>query len=103
VTATLVALGVLAIGTYVMKAVGPVASGAGRCRKGSRGSPTWCRRRCWRRSSPHRPSWRHEPGPHARAAGVGVAALAVALRAPFALVVLLGAGVTALVRLAGWG
>lgn len=39
----------------------------------------------------------------ARIAGVAVAALAVALRAPFALVVLLGAGVTALVRLAGWG
>lgn len=39
----------------------------------------------------------------ARVPGVAVAALAVALRAPFALVVLLGAGVTALVRLAGWG
>lgn len=39
----------------------------------------------------------------ARVAGVAVAAIAVALRAPFALVVLLGAGVTALVRLLGWG
>jgi uncharacterized membrane protein len=39
----------------------------------------------------------------ARVVGVAVAAVAVALRAPFALVVLLGAGVTALVRLAGWG
>jgi uncharacterized membrane protein len=39
----------------------------------------------------------------ARVAGVAVAALAVALRAPFALVVLVGAGTTALVRAAGWG
>jgi hypothetical protein len=35
--------------------------------------------------------------------GVGSAAIAVALRAPFALVVLLGALGTALTRLAGWG
>ena len=39
----------------------------------------------------------------ARLAGLGVAAVAVALRAPFALVVLVGALATALTRLAGWG
>ena len=39
----------------------------------------------------------------ARVAGVAVAAIAVALRAPFGLVVLLGAGSTALVRALGWG
>ncbi|MTV26874.1 AzlD domain-containing protein [Nitriliruptoraceae bacterium ZYF776] len=39
----------------------------------------------------------------ARVVGVGVAAVAVVLRAPFALVVVLGAGTTALVRALGWG
>lgn len=39
----------------------------------------------------------------ARAVGVGAAAVAVWLRAPFALVVLIGAGVTAVTRLFGWG
>ncbi len=39
----------------------------------------------------------------ARVVGLGVAALAVALRAPFILVVILGAAATALVRALGWG
>ncbi|TVR36110.1 MAG: AzlD domain-containing protein [Nitriliruptor sp.] len=39
----------------------------------------------------------------ARVVGVGAAAIAVWLRAPFAIVVLVGAGVTALTRLLGWG
>ncbi len=39
----------------------------------------------------------------ARVVGVGAAAIAVALRAPFGVVVLIGAGVTAGVRLLGWG
>lgn len=39
----------------------------------------------------------------ARVVGVGVACVAVSLRAPFALVVVLGAASTALVRALGWG
>lgn len=39
----------------------------------------------------------------ARVVGVGAAAVAVALRAPFAIVVLIGAVVTATVRALGWG
>jgi uncharacterized membrane protein len=39
----------------------------------------------------------------ARIVGVAAAAVAVALRAPFALVVLVGAAVTALTRFLGWG
>jgi uncharacterized membrane protein len=101
---TLVALGVLAVGTYLMKAVGPVVSAG--------------------RSLPPRLRTLAELLPaallaalvatqtvgdgtsltlDARVVGVGLAAIAVALRAPFALVVLLGAVGTALTRLAGWG
>jgi branched-subunit amino acid transport protein len=39
----------------------------------------------------------------ARIVGVTAAGIAVLLRAPFGLVVLVGAGVTALVRALGWG
>jgi uncharacterized membrane protein len=39
----------------------------------------------------------------ARVIGVGAAAVAVWLRAPFAIVVLIGAGVTAVTRMLGWG
>ena len=39
----------------------------------------------------------------ARVVGLAVAAIAVALRAPFILVVVLGAATTALVRALGWG
>lgn len=39
----------------------------------------------------------------ARVVGVGAAGIAVWLKAPFALVVLIGAGITAGVRLLGWG
>lgn len=39
----------------------------------------------------------------ARVVGLAAAAIAVALRAPFILVVVLGSATTALVRLAGWG
>jgi uncharacterized membrane protein len=101
---TWVALGVLAAGTYVMKAVGPIASAG--------------------RQLPPRLRTLAELLPaallaalvatqtvtdgtsltlDARVVGVGVAAVAVALRAPFALVVLLGALGTAGVRLLGWG
>jgi uncharacterized membrane protein len=101
---TWVALGVLAAGTYVMKAVGPIASAG--------------------RQLPPRLRSLAELLPaallaalvatqtvtdgtsltlDARVVGVGIAAVAVALRAPFALVVLLGALGTAGVRLLGWG
>ena len=39
----------------------------------------------------------------ARVIGVGAAAVAIWFRAPFAIVVLIGAGVTALTRMLGWG
>jgi uncharacterized membrane protein len=101
---TLVALGLLAAGTYLMKAVGPIASAG--------------------RALPPRLRVLAELLPaallaalvatqtfgdgatltlDARVVGVGLAAIAVALRAPFALVVLIGAVGTALTRLAGWG
>lgn len=101
---TVVALAVLAVGTYLLKAAGPVTASG--------------------RTLPPRLRLLAELVPaallaalvvnqtvidgavmtlDARVVGVGVAAVAVALRAPFAVVVLLGAGVTALVRLTGWG
>jgi uncharacterized membrane protein len=101
---TLVALGILAAGTYLMKAVGPIASAG--------------------HALPPRLRVLAELLPaallaalvatqtvgagvtltlDARVVGVGLAAIAVALRAPFALVVLIGAVGTALTRLAGWG
>lgn len=105
-TTTLLALLTLAIGTYAMKAVGPVLTAD--------------------RSLPPALARAAELLPaallaalvatqtlgaaaggltlDARVVGLGVAAVAVALRAPFALVVLLGAASTALVRaLTGWG
>jgi uncharacterized membrane protein len=103
-TSTLAALLLLAVGTYLMKSVGPVAS-AGRALP-----PALAR---FAELVPAAllaalvATQTFASGDtlvlDARAAGVGVAAIAVALRAPFALVVLLGAAVTALVRLAGWG
>jgi uncharacterized membrane protein len=100
----MLALGLLAVGTYVMKAAGPLAASG--------------------RELPATVRTLAELVPaallaalvanqtvidgaamtlDARIVGVAVAAVAVALRAPFAMVVLLGAGVTALVRLTGWG
>jgi uncharacterized membrane protein len=103
-TTTLVALGLLAVGTYVMKAVGPVAS-AGRALPEGLGRfadlvPAALLAALVATQTVVTGT---SLSLDARAAGVGVAALAVALKAPFLLVVLLGAGVTALVRLAGWG
>jgi uncharacterized membrane protein len=101
---TWVAMGVLAVGTYAMKAVGPIASAG--------------------RQLPPRLRTLAELLPaallaalvatqtvgdgtsltlDARVVGVGIAAAPVALRAPFALVVLLGALATAGTRLLGWG
>jgi uncharacterized membrane protein len=101
---TWLVLGTLAVGTYLMKAVGPIASAG--------------------RQLPPRLRTLAELLPaallaalvatqtvgdgtslslDARVVGVAVAAVAVALRAPFALVVLLGALATAVTRLLGWG
>ncbi len=103
-TLTLVALGLLAVGSFVLKAAGPVAAAG--------------------RELPPRVRAVAELLPaamlaalvvtqtlgeagrlvlDARVIGLGAAAVAVALRAPFPVVVLVGAGVTALVRLGGWG
>lgn len=98
------ALVVLAVGTYAMKAVGPVLTGD--------------------RELPPVVTRLTELLPaallaalvatqtvadgtalsvDARLVGVGAAGVAVWLRAPFGVVVLVGAAVTAAVRFAGWG
>jgi uncharacterized membrane protein len=97
-------MAVLAVGTYLLKAVGPIASAG--------------------RELPPRLRTLAELLPaallaalvatqtvgdgtaltlDARVVGVGVAAVAVLLRAPFAVVVLVGALATAGTRLVGWG
>jgi branched-subunit amino acid transport protein len=103
-TPTLLAVGLLAVGTYLMKAVGPVASAgralpAGLARFADLVPAALLAALVATQTFVSGTSLTLD----ARAAGVGVAALAVAAKAPFPLVVLLGAGVTALVRLAGWG
>jgi uncharacterized membrane protein len=103
-TTLVLAIAVLAVGTLAMKALGPLASAG--------------------RELPPRLQQLVELLPaallaalvanqtvadgaamtiDARVVGLGVAALAVALRAPFIVVVALGAGSTALVRALGWG
>ncbi len=101
---TIVALIVLAVGTYLIKAVGPFAAAG-------RELPPWLDR-----LSTLLPAallaalvatQTVADGStltiDARLVGVGAAAVAVALRAHFGIVVLVGAGVTALLRLLGWG
>lgn len=104
-TTTLVALLALAIGTYAMKAVGPVLTA------GRELPPAVAR------AADLLPAallaalvaTQTVGGDgtslvlDARLVGVGVAAVAVVLRAPFGLVVLLGAATTAAVRALGWG
>jgi branched-subunit amino acid transport protein len=104
VTTTLVALGLLAVGTYLMKAVGPVASAGralppGLARFADLVPAALLAALVATQTFVSGTTLTLD----ARAAGVGAAALAVAAKAPFPLVILLGAGVTALVRLAGWG
>jgi len=98
------ALIVLAVGTYLVKAIGPVAAAG--------------------REMPPKLQRLTELLPaamlaalvatqtvadgaaiviDARVVGVGAAGIAVAFRAPFAVAVLVGAGVTAVTRLLGWG
>ncbi len=101
---TIVALIVLAVGTYLIKAAGPFAAAG-------RELPPWLDR-----LSTLLPAallaalvatQTVADGTtltiDARLVGVGAAAVAVALRAHFGIVVLVGAGVTALLRLLGWG
>jgi branched-subunit amino acid transport protein len=103
-TPTLVALGLLAIGTYLMKAVGPVAS-AGRALP--QGLASFADLVPAALLAALVATQTFVSGTtlvlDARAAGVGAAALAVMAKAPFLLVVLIGAAVTAVVRLVGWG
>jgi uncharacterized membrane protein len=103
-TTTLLALGLLAAGTYVMKAVGPVASAGralpdGLARFADLVPAALLAALVATQTFVSGTSLTLD----ARAAGVGVAAVAVALKAPFPVVVALGAAVTAVVRLLGWG
>jgi branched-subunit amino acid transport protein len=100
----IVALLVLAVGTYAMKAVGPLLSG------GRELPPTLARLTDLLPAAMLAALVATQTVVDgttlvldARIVGVGAAGVAVALRAPFAVVVLVGAGVTALVRAAGWG
>jgi branched-subunit amino acid transport protein len=100
---TIVALVVLAGGTYLLKAVGPVLAG------GLELSPTLARLTDLVPAAMLAALVATQTlvGPDgltvdARLVGVGAAAVAVALRAPFAVVVVVGSGATALVRAVGW-
>lgn len=103
-TATVTALVLLAVGTFVMKAVGPVLAAG-------RELPGWLARTAALMPAALLAALvavqTFTSGSalvlDARALGVAAAAVAVALRAPFALVVVIGAAVTAAVRAAGWG
>jgi uncharacterized membrane protein len=103
-TLTLLALALLAVGSYLMKAVGPVASAGralpdGLARFADLVPAALLAALVATQTFVSGTSLTLD----ARAAGVGVAAVAVALRAPFPVVVALGAAVTAVVRLLGWG
>ena len=97
------ALLVLAVGTYLMKAVGPFAAAG-------RELPAWLDRLANLLPAGLLAALvatqtlvdGAELVVDARLAGVAAAAVAVALRAHFGLVVLVGAGVTAAVRALGW-
>jgi branched-subunit amino acid transport protein len=101
---TIVALIALAVGTYLMKSVGPFAAAG-------RELPPWLDRLATLLPAALLAALvaTQTVGDgatltvDARLAGVGAAAVAVACRAPFGVVVLAGAGVTALIRLLGWG
>jgi branched-subunit amino acid transport protein len=102
VTPVVVALLVLAAGTYVLKAVGPVVA-AGRALPPAfaRASDLLPAALLAALVATQTFSGDGGLGLDARALGVGAAALAVWRGAPFGVVVVLGAGVTALARLAG--
>jgi branched-subunit amino acid transport protein len=102
VTPILVALLVLAAGTYVLKAIGPVVAAGRELPPVLAGIsdllPAALLAALVATQTFAGPGGL---GVDARAIGVGVAALAVWRGAPFGVVVVLGAGVTALARLAG--
>jgi branched-subunit amino acid transport protein len=102
VSTPLVALLLLAVGTYLLKAVGPVAS-AGRELPPSIGPAADLLPAALLAALVATQTVGGEGAVtlDARALGVGAAALAVWRGAPFGLVVVVGAGVTALARLAG--
>ena len=98
------ALLVLAVGTFVLKAVGPMAAG-GREFPPILGQLTDLLPAALLAALVATQTFGGADGLSldARVVGVGAAAIAVALKAPFGLVVLVGAAVTAGVRLLGWG
>ncbi len=93
----------LAVGTYLMKAIGPLAA-AGRDLppRGRQLAELLPAALLAALVANQTLAAGAELAIDARIAGVAAAAVAVALRAPFGLVVLTGAAVTALVRLVGW-
>jgi uncharacterized membrane protein len=100
---TIMALLVLAVGTYLVKAVGPVlASGRELPRVPARLTALLPAALLAALVATQTVVSDTSLVLDARAAGVAAAAVAVVLRAPFAVVVLVGAGTTALVRAVGW-
>jgi uncharacterized membrane protein len=104
VTATTLALLLLAVGTYGLKSLGPVAA-AGRELPPplARAADLLPAALLAALVATQTVSGADGLVVDARIVGVALAAVAVAFRAPFALVVVLGAGGTALVRALGWG
>lgn len=103
-TTVLAALLTLAVGTYAMKAVGPVLT-AGRELPPLLARAADLLPAALLAALVATQTVGGDTGLtlDARIVGVAVAAVAVALRAPFGLVVLLGAATTAGVRALGWG
>jgi branched-subunit amino acid transport protein len=104
VSATGIALLLLAVGTYALKAVGPVAA-AGRELPASltRAADLLPAALLAALVATETVGRAGTLTLDARLVGVAAAALAVWRGAPFGLVVVVGAGVTALVRALGWG
>ena len=101
-TTTYVALGVLAIGTYACKAAGPLVA-AGRELPPLLGKLTTLLPAAMLAALVATQTFADGTAlaVDARVAGVGLAAVAVALRAPFAVAVLIGAAGTGIARLLG--
>lgn len=98
------ALVVLAVGTFIMKATGPIVAA------GCELPPTAARLASLLPAAllAALVATQTLGGPDgltidARLVGVGAAAVAVTFKAPFGVVVLVGAAVTAGIRLVGWG
>ena len=100
----LLALIVLALGTFAMKAIGPVVA-AGRQLPPLAARLTTLLPAALLAALVATQTVGGTEGLtlDARIVGVGVAGLAVALKAPFGVVVLIGAAVTAGIRAIGWG